>query len=243
MATPNWIGATSGQPPLAAQVNQFLGTHVFQVIYTGVVTSQQATAGSGTVNSNGTYYAQSFTTGASTTAIGRLTLTMTTTLNPGPLTVQLQTNSAGAPSGTVLQTTIIPPGWANATPTAQSIPIPVTGLSASTEYWVVTQPAGDASNFYSFSKSNQTSGASTSTNGTTWTAQTYGLLYAVYDQTAGGAVKHTWEDGNARITAWTENTNGTVASLEEYTVAQGSQQFVYSYRGFTYAGNIFVSTS
>jgi len=241
MTTPTWIGATFGQLPLATQINQFLGTHAITYIYTGLSFSTQGTAGTGSVNSNGTYYAQSFATGASNTAVGRITLTMTTTLNPTPLTVQIQTNNAGAPSGTVLQTTVIPPNWANATETAQTIPIPVTGLTPSTTYWIVTQPAGDASDFFSFFKSNQTSGASTSTNGTSWTAQTYGLLYNVFDQSINQPLVHTWEDGNARITKFGWNANNTPATIEEYTVAQGTNQFTYSFRTFNYSGMSLVS--
>ena len=39
----------------------------------------------------------------------------------------------------------------------------------STTYWVVMKAAGDVSDYYTWLKSTLTSGASTSTNGTTWT--------------------------------------------------------------------------
>jgi hypothetical protein len=243
MATPAWVGATPNQPQLAAQINQFLGTHAITYVYTGVSYSTQATTGSGSVASNSLYVAQQFTTGASNTAAGRVTLTMTTTGVPSPITVQVQANSAGAPSGTALVSTVIPPGWANGTPTAQSIPLPVTGLAPSTTYWIVAQAAGDVSDFFSFYKSNQSSGASTSTNGTSWTAQTYGLLYAVYDQSAILPLRHTWEDAAARITAEFTNSNATLAALEEYTNAQGGGQFVYSYRTLNYAAATLTSIS
>jgi hypothetical protein len=237
MATPVWIGATSGQPQLANQVNQFLGTHAATYVYTGASFSSQGTTGSGSVNSNGLYVAQSFTTG-STTAMGRITLTMTTTAVPTPLTVQIRTNNAGAPSSTVLVSTVIPSPWATASVLAQSIPVPVTGLSTSTTYWIVTLPAGDVSDFYSFYKSNQVTGVSTSTNGTSWTAQTYGILYAAYDQSTVLPLVHTWEDGNARITLFTSNSNNTPSSIEEYAVAQGANQYAYSYRQYTYSGTM-----
>ncbi|HTK65376.1 MAG TPA: hypothetical protein VL595_23500, partial [Pseudonocardia sp.] len=109
MSTPQWIAATSGQPPLAAQVNQFLGTHAITYVYTGAAFSSQTTAGSGTVNSNGQWIAQSFTTGASTGSLGRVAPVLAVTGFPAPLTVQIRTNNAGAPSGTVLVSTVIPP--------------------------------------------------------------------------------------------------------------------------------------
>ena len=234
MATPNWIGATSGSRQLAAQVNQLLGTHAAMFVYTGTLFASQTTAGSGSVDSNGLYVAQSFTTSASTSAIGRVALSLSVTGTPTPLTVQIQTNNAGAPSGTALVTTVIPPNWATGSQTTQSIPLPVTGLSASTEYWVVMEAVGDASDYFAFYKSNQTSGASTSTNGTSWTAQTYGLLYSAYDQTAVPPLVHTWEDSGARLTNLTANANATPNSIEEYVAAQGTNQYVYSYRTYTY---------
>ena len=243
MTTPAWIGATSSYPPLATQANQFLGTHAATLVYQGTLFSSQTTAGSGTVASNSLWIAQSFTTGASTTAVGRVVPVLAITGVPAPLTVQIRANSAGAPATTALVTTVIPPNWANGSPSAQSIPLPVTGLSPSTTYWLVMQPAGDASDFYAFSKSNQTSGVSTSTNGTSWTVQTYGIEYSAYDQTATPPLAHTWEDANARITSITSNANATPNSYEEYTVAQGTSQFVYSYRTLTYSSGALVLIS
>lgn len=243
MTTPAWLGATSGSAPQAAQVNQFIGTHAVTFVYTGTSFSSQTTAGSGTVQSNGLWIAQSFTTGASTTAVGRIAPTFAVTGVPAPMTVQIQTNNAGAPSGTAVVTTVIPPGWGNASATAQSIPLPATGLSPSTTYWLVTQPAGDVSDYFAFSKSNQVTGVSTSTNGSTWTAQAYGIEYTAYDQSVILPLRHTWEDSDARITEFFYNANGTVADLEEYTVAQGSGQFVYSYRTFNYSSNSLASLS
>ena len=243
MATPAWIGATPGSPPLAAQIDQFLGTHAATLVYTGALFASQTTAGSGAVDSNSLYVAQSFTTGASTTTLGRFAFNMATTGAPAPMTVQLQTNNAGAPSGAVLVSTVIPPNWCSATSAYYSVPLPVAGLTPSTEYWLVAAAAGDVSGYFAFNKSNQTSGASTSTNGSTWTAQSYGLLYEVYDQTALLPLVHTWEDSGARITALTSNANAAPATLEEYTAAQGTNQYVYSNRTFGYSGTSLVSVT
>lgn len=242
MATPAWIGATTAQPPLANQVDQFMGTHAATFVYTGASFSSQTTVGSGTVQSNSLWIAQSFTTGASTTTCGRIAPVFAVTGGPTPLTVQIRTNSAGAPSATVLVTTVIPPGWGNAGAAAQSIPLPVTGLTPSTTYWLVTQPAGDVSNFYAFSKSNQTSGVSTSSNGTSWAAQTFGIEYTAFDQSIVLPLVHTWEDSDARITeAFTSGSN--LSALEEYTVAQGTNQFVYSFRTYTFSNGLLSTIS
>jgi|SRR6185437_6016001 hypothetical protein len=242
MATPSWLGATATQLPLANQVNQFLGSHATTYVYTGTTVSQQTTAGTGSTTSNGLYIAQSFTTGSFTT-VGRVAFNMTTTGSPAPTTFSLRTNSSGAPSSTVLVSTTIPPGWANSTPSYQSVPLPVTGLSASTTYWLVASAAGDASNYYSYFRSNQTSGASTSPDGVTWTAQAYGFLYEIFDLSAIYPLVHTWDDGNARITKVGFNGNNQPSFIEESTVAQGSNQFVYSFRNINYSGTNLTSVT
>jgi hypothetical protein len=233
--TPAWIGATPGQPQLAAQVNQLLGTHAVIYAYTGVEHDNQSTAGSGSVASNGLYIAQSFTAGGTYTA-GRAVLTLALTGTPAGLSLTVQSNSAGAPSGTVLAGPIVvPPLMVPASAGLVSVPLswPVT---SGTVYWIVTAPVGDVSDFYAWSKSNQVSGASTSTNGTSWTAQAYGLLYQAWDSTAVLPLVHSVQDAGARWSSLTTNANNTVSSLKEYTVAQGAGQYVASSRALTYSG-------
>ena len=234
MATPSWLGATSGGTMYAAQINQFLGTHAVTYVYTGTLITSQTTAGSGSINSNGLWAAQSFATGTGTT-VGRFAFNMTVTGNPAPITLSLQANNSGVPSGTPLTSTTVSAGWGNATAAYQSIPLVATGLTASTTYWLVASSAGDASDYYAWNKSNQTSGAATSTNGTSWTAQTYGLLFEVWNLSAIPPLQHTWEDQGARATRFFFNTNSTPGALEEYTLAEGGHS-VYSYRTYNYSG-------
>ena len=239
MPTPAWIGASTSSPPLAAQINQFLGAHQATYLYTGASLGGQATAGSGAVNTNGLYVAQAFTPGSNQSP-GRFLLTLAVTGSPAPLTLSIQTNIAGAPSGTALATTKVPPGFLTGSATSTSIPLPCT-LASGVEYWIVAGAVGDASDYYSLSKSNQTSGVSTSTNGTSWTTQTYGILYSRFDQSAVLPLVHTWEDFGARWTTFAFNTNGTPSKLEEYTVAQAAGDYVQSVRAFTYSGTSLTS--
>lgn len=241
MGTPAWIGATPSQPQLAAQVNQFLGTHAATFVYTGVSLGGQTTLGSGSVSTFGQYIAQAFTPGASQ-APGRFTFSMSVTGTPGPLTVAIHTDNAGAPSSTALATTVVPAQYVPGTQTVVSIPLPCT-LTASTPYWVVFNAVSDIADFYSLFKSNQTSGVSTSINGSTWSAQTYGIYYARFDQSAVLPLLHTWEDSGARWTALTENASSQPTSLKEYTVAQGTGQYVYSSRSMTYSSSNLVSVA
>jgi hypothetical protein len=234
MATPAWLAATASEPTAAGQVNQFLGAHAATLIYTGTVQSSQVTAGSGAVNSDGLYIAQSFTTGAAQTTLGRVLLTFAKTGTPAPVSVSLQANSGGSPSGTPLVTTLLPADFLSGTPALFSIPLPASGLSPSTQYWIVLNAVGDASDYFSWSKSNQTSGAKTSTNDTSWTAQTYGLLYEVCDNTLLNPLVHTWEDTGARWTLMLYNTLLQLVTLAEYTAGQTATGYVVSARSLSY---------
>jgi hypothetical protein len=240
MATPTWIGATPGSLPLAAQVNEFLSTHAITYLYSGALAGSQTTLGSGGVNSNGLYIAQQFTAGSSF-SLGRVVFGFNTvTGSPtAPTTVSIQTSSGGAPSGTALVTTTVPPQFLASN---VSVPVPCT-LTSGTVYWIVLAAVGDASDFVTWLKSNQVSGASTSTNGTSWTAQGYGLYYSLWDQSALPPLAHTWEDGGARWTSELYTGVNELSSLREYTVAQGSGQYISSSRALTYSGTNLISVA
>lgn len=240
MATPAWLAATTNTPTKAGQVNQFLGSHASSIVYSGVVQSQQNTAGSGAVNSNGLFIAQSFTTGAAQTAIGRVLLTLAKTGSPPPISLSIQANASGHPSGTPLVTTLIPAEFIGG---PQTFPVPVSGLTPSTQYWIVLGADGDASNFVSWSKSNQTSGVSTSTNGTTWTPQTEGVLYEVFDATPGGVVVHTWDDAGARYTLLGYNALPQPTAFWEYTQGQTATGYLVSQRNLAYTAGLLTSVT
>lgn len=233
VATPNWSAATAGQNTNAGQVNQFLGTHSSTIIYVGTQQAAQLTAGSGGVNSNSTYLQQTFTTGASQTQIGRVVLTIGATGTPAPLTVSIQADSSGNPSGTPIVTTLVPQEFVTGAPVIMTIPVPCT-VTANTVYHIVTNAVGDPSNFYTWNKSNQVTGASTSTNGSTWTAQAYGLLYQEYDQAVIQPWRHTWEDGGVRWTRTGLNGVSGIGNLWEYTAGQTATGYIASLRTFTY---------
>lgn len=246
--TPTWQGATSGQLPKAAQVNQFLGSHQTQLLYSSLRKAAQDVAGSGSVNTNGLYLAQSFTTAVGQTTIGYVQLDMTTTGGLAsvlpPTTLSLYANSAGAPTGAALITTALAAEYvASSISTTITIPLPITGLTASTTYWLVLTPAGDASHFFNWNKSNQVSGASTSANGTVWAAQAFGLLYQVWDQTISAPqVISIWEDSGARWT-WFGYSGNTPITIAEYTAGQTvtATSYTQSYRNLTFSGSAITS--
>lgn len=248
---PTWQVATSGQSPLANHVNQLLGPHAMTLVYQGSNTSTQTTNGSTTTSTNGLWLAQSFTTTASQTTIGSVTISLTTTTTSGsslaPTVVSIYGSSGGAPSGSPLVSTTMTAEYAynssgGVNTTRIGVPLPVTGLTPSTTYWIVAQAAGNVSNRYTWFRSNQTSGASTSPDGVTWTAQSYGFTYTVMDTTVTGLLKATWEDNGARWLWFVYNSNGELSALHEYTAGQTGSGYLQSDRQLTYANNSFLST-
>lgn len=241
--TPVWQAATLGQPTLAAHPNQFIGTHVVQPQYTAVQTAAVNTVGATSTSSSGTWLAESFTTAVGQTSIGYVITSLRSNTTSGtvlsPTTLSLYANSAGAPTGSPLATVTVTTEYAfNAVlSTLQPYPLPVTGLTASTTYWLVSPAAGNATNHYSWFRSAAVSGASTSPNGTTWTAQAYGFQYEVFDQTPSGQLTTTWEDSGARWTVFTYNGSGLPATFAEYTAGQTSSGYLQSVRSFTYSGS------
>lgn len=245
--TPTWQAATSGQPGKAGHVNQFLGTHAATVLYTGVQTAAQTTAGTGSVTTNGTWLAQSFTTAAGQTAVGYVVMQLQGTNDLGAnlpsTTVSLYANGSGAPTGSSLVTTTATAEYVGNGPLNLVVPLPATGLTASTTYWIVVAAAGNSTYYYEWNKSNQTSGASTSTNGTTWTAQSYGFLYQVYDQTPSGLVTCMWEDSGARWTWTAYGAQNLVSEYAEYTAGQTASGYLQSFRFFTYSNGLLTGVS
>jgi len=233
--TPAWQAPTSGQQANAGAVNQLLGTHAITYVWSGVLAAS-STAGSGTVSSLGTWLAQKFTTAAGQTAAGYVTVTIGLSGSPatGPWTFSLQANSGSAPSGTALVSAAVPKEFLSSGTAAQQVMLPVTGLTAAATYWIVAQSAGSSGNVFQWLKSTAGTGASTSTNGTSWTAQAYGLTYQVYDQAAVLPLQGTWEDSGAR---WTDLTwsSGQLTGIEEYTAGQTAAGYTAASRTLSYS--------
>lgn len=233
MAVPVYQAPVSGQPALASSVNQLLGTHPAAFLYAG---TQQAaaTGGSGAAASNGLWLAQRFTAGASQTAVGYVTFASRVTGSPAPWTVSLQADAGGQPSGTALASVTYPSQLAVSTVTAL-LPSAVT---ASAQYWIVAAATGDAGDYFSWDKSSATTGALTAPDGVTWTAQSYGLRYSVYDQSTVPPLIGICEDSGARFTllAWAGSYGPT--TVQEYTAGQLPAGYAESSRTLSYSGGL-----
>jgi YD repeat-containing protein len=242
--TPNWQAATSGQPGLAAQVNQYLGAHGSQWIYQGARADAQA-AGSGLyVSTAGQYLAQAFTAAGGQTVTGQVWLQISAVGGSpvipliAPLIVSLYASLPGA----ALVTVTVPEQYVYLAPFWLPVPLPAAGLTPGARYWVVTSPAGGVSAYYTWQESNQVSGASTSPDGITWTAQPYGMMYQVYDQSPAGPLTHLWEDSGSRWTAFGYDAAGRLTAITETTAAQAGGQLV-SARALTYTDALVTGVS
>lgn len=247
MATPAYLAATAGRPGNAGLVNQFLGAHGAQWVYAGTLRAQQAT-GTGTYLSLASgYVSQLITTGSSQTTIGRVALQISaaggspTTATIGPLAVGLYAASGGLPTGSPIASGQVSEPYVYAAPFWCPVALNATGLAASSLYCLVVSGPSTGAGYYAWQHSNQASGAATSTNGTSWTAQAYGLMWQAYDTSATGLVQSIVEDGGARTTTLTYS-GGVLTGLAEYTAAQDGTTLV-STRTLTYSNALLTGVS
>lgn len=236
MTAPVWQAATTGSPALAGHVNQFLVTHAVTAVYQG---QQQASAaaGSGSTASDNLWIAQQVTTAAGQTAAGWVTVDCAFTGAPPPWVLSWQAdNGSGAPSGVPLASTPLPSQFAAGTLASVPVMLPVSGLTAGAPYWLVASPAGDLTDNFTWGHSAASSGASTSPDGVTWTAQTYGLAFAVFDASPVSPLAGTWEDSGARWTSLLYS-GAVLASVSEFTAGQSAAGYTASVVSLSFAGN------
>lgn len=244
VSTPTWLAATAGQRQIAGQVNQFLGSHQAQFLYQGALQVSQVT-GSGVYSDTlSQWLAQSVTTAVGQTSVGFVQLQVSAiggspTLNLiPPLTVSLYASSSGVPTGAPLASTTVSGAYIYSAPFWVTIPLPVSGLTPSTTYQLVTALVGTSGHYYAWQHSNQVSGAATSATGTSWAVAPYGLMYQVYDQSQVGQLQLIYEDAGARWTQLTYASNGTIAQVAEYTAGQTASGGVQSLRTLTYTNGL-----
>jgi hypothetical protein len=224
---PAYLAATAGRSARAGQVNQFLGAHTSQFVYAGgTVQSSQAT-GAGVYSDTLTQWlTQRFTTGVSQTAIGSIQLQLST-IGGSPtlpliaaLQVGLYADSGGLPSGAALASATVSGTYVYSSPFWVTVPLVATGLSPGGPYHVVTAIAGTTGHYYAWQRSNQATGAASSPDGVTWTNQTYGLMYQVYDQSGTGLLQLISDDSGAHVTTFTYDSLNRISQVAEYTTAQ-----------------------
>ena len=232
MPAPSWQAATAGQSAMAVQVNQFLTAHAVTYLYQGALKASSVTTSGSAKASSSSWLAQSFTTAA-----GFVWVYASIAGTPVPWPLTLQTDSSGAPSGTVLSSASLPKEFLGGFAWVP-VPLPATGLTPAAKYWIVGQETGDSGDNYAWAETTAGSGAATSANGTAWTAQSYGLTYQVFDQTATPPLAGTWEDSGSRWTSLSYDSSGQLSALREYTTGQTAAGYAASVRSLTWSGGL-----
>ena len=231
---PTLQAAASGQQGNAGLVGQFLAAHNAAFTYSGqALISSQAT-GSGVYQSTQSQWlAQTITTGVSQTAIGSVALQLSTTGGSpttaliAPLTVGLYADSGGQPTGSALATATVSCQYVYGQPFWASVPLTAT-VTASTTYHLVTSLVGTSGHYYVWQQSNQTQGAATAPDGATWTNQTYGLMYEVFDATSTGRLLSISEDSGSVITTLTYTALGQIATVTQFAATQSGSSITSS---------------
>lgn len=239
-AIPTWLAATVGYGAQAGSVNQILGAHSSAWLYTGTQRAAQTT-GSGTYQSSQSQWlSQSFTTASAQAQVGTVELQISTvggsptSATIPPLTIALYADSGGTPTGSALASTSVAEQSVYSSSYWLQVPLPA-AVTPLTAYQLVVSQAGSAGHYYAWQQSNQTSGASTSPDGVTWTTQAYGLMFQVFDQGTSGLPQYFVDDGGARVTQLSY-TAGLVSSLTESVVAQDGSVATFT-RNLTYTGS------
>lgn len=243
MGSPNWLGASPTYVGLSGQINQFLGSHEAVFTYSGGALQGSSTTGTGAFTStDGLYLAQEFTTGASQTGISTVSLQISTvggsptSATIPPLVLTLYASQFSLPTGSPLATATVLEETVYTSPYWLSVSLPTGGLTASTQYQLVVSSVGTATAYYAWQQSNQLFGASTAPDDVTWTAQGYGFMYRIYDNTGttGNALIIT-DDSGARTTTFTYNASGQPTTISESTQTQNGAGLLQS-RTISYSG-------
>lgn len=247
---PTYQAATAGYVGNAGHVNQFVASHVAALIYQGDPSSSETT---GTAVYSDTYtqwLAQSFVQPLTDDTVAYFLLQLST-VNGSPLTEVFSPlvvgiyadDGGGLPTGSAISSVSLLETYVYSSPFWVTVTIVTTGLTPGATYHVVTQRVGDTGGYYVWQQSDQTSGASTSPDGITWTASTYGLLYQVFNSSTSGPLTVISEDDNARVIQFTYNPSGTINQVVEITNAQMPGGELVSTRTLTYSGNALVGVN
>ena len=217
--TPLLTSGGTAQPPLAAQLNQFLMTHAITPHYQGVsspaINSGTLTSQSFAGGTNGLWVAQRFLSNGS--SIGYIMTNFGLGTYPdgslNPVSVQIYTdngsNQPGVPVTGSSQITMTPE-YLYPTPLTLMMPIgvPSTSLVSGTHYWVVISgtktSSGTESYFWQYKATADTGlyYATSSNSGSTWTNQTGGMYMQLFSDDVAGQLAWVTADGGGNNAPW-----------------------------------------
>jgi hypothetical protein len=242
VATPTWSAAAVDDPPLAGQLNQFLGAHEVAYLYDGNQISSATGAPTGTLATNGLWIDQPFVLAG--TQVGRAEVEISKAGTGADVTLGLfADDGAGNPGGAPLVQVVVPAEFFPAAAGFVTVPLPITGLVSGATYHLVMSAGGDATNHGLWSHPGAVTGQAARTASAfagPWSAQTFSMDFKVIDRAAVGALRNTFEDAGARWTSIDNNAAGQPTILREYTGGQGTLRSV---RTLTYTSGQLASVA
>jgi hypothetical protein len=247
---PAWLGAQVNYGGNSGLINQFLAQHDAIYQYSGQSIASEEATGSGIyIDTLNQWLSQTITTGPSQTDIGAVGLQLSTvggspTLNLIPaLTVSLYADLGGFPTGSAITSATVASTYVYSSSFWAQIPLVATGLTASTNYHLVTAITGTTGHYYVWQESNQTNGCLTAPDGVTWTAQGFGLMYQVYTQdSASGNVVLISEDNGSLVKILTYNSLNLLTNVSEYAQLQDGT-FIQSSGTLSYTNGLVTGVS
>ena len=245
MATPPWHAVAAAGTLSVGDITQFLGTHGCSLLYQGTSQVADTTAVTGSLVTNtgsaAQWIAQPFTTAVGQTTITRIELDLVGIGTGHDTTVEIRTDNAGAPSNVTLFSITLPLEFETG---IISIPINLTGLSASTKYHIVVDGTVDTSNYVAVQRSaTSVNAALLSASGTgSWSSAGFTAYFNVFSG-VNGVLRNTYEDAGARWTTidYTNSAaagNTTPVHIGEYTTGS-----LRSWRTCTFTNGQLVSVA
>lgn len=232
MTNPIWRAPIATNTYQAGDITQFEFSHPSAFLYQGTAQETGATR-TGTLNTNtgsaAQWIAQPFTTTGSQTTVTRVEIDFLIGGTGADLTIDLQTDSGGNPSGTALYSITFPLDFLPGSHALVSFPFNATGLSTSTMYHVVVHGTASTSNFAELGDGTTvTQQALISANGSSWSGAGKTLVFNVFSG-INGVLRNTIEDVTppAAPAKWTgldyangsAGTAGPPTTLREYVGA------------------------
>jgi len=245
MTTPTWASAQVGTSAQAGQINMFLGSHQAQYIYTGTnqgVGGAAPTATFTDMKSGGTPSLAAKIVAYPATTVSYAWVWLKATGNAADVTAQWWTNSGstpgaqfgGSPSVTIPAEIVSSFGGTGGFWVA--FPMPITGLTATTTYWLVLSSPGSSTNFVSWAVDSAVTGRATNPNSPpsgAWTTQTANFscvvwgtdvapfnLNFIWEDSGAGWVGLTWDAAGKNITTIAEFC-GALRSVRSLTATSG----------------------
>jgi len=186
---------------------------------------------------------QPFFTAAGQTTITRIELDTHKAGLGADTTIEIRTDNAGVPSNTTLFSIVLPADF-QVNGVILSIPINLTGLTASTKYHIVIDGTASTANYFAPANSvTSVNAANVSASGTGgWSSGGVTLYFAVYSG-VNGVLRNTYEDNGARWTTIDYTNSGAAGNTTPVHIGEYTVGSLRSWRTCTFTNGQLVSVA